>query len=54
MFTSDKEKHLVSTSFSNFVRNASSSEKKRVFTEVLKKSSLDQKSIIDKAPKLKK
>jgi hypothetical protein len=52
MFTS-KPKLIESTSFSSFVRNACASEKKRVFTEVLKRASEDQKTIIAQA-KLKR
>lgn len=48
MFTS-KPKPIESTSFSSFIRNARSSEKKRVFTEVLRRASEDQKAIITQA-----
>ena len=38
MFSFSKPKVIVSTRFSEFIRKASSSEKKRVYTEVLKKA----------------
>lgn len=38
-----------SSAFSEFIRNASSREKKRVYTRVIKKSIEAQKKILDKA-----
>jgi hypothetical protein len=52
MFMNKKPEPLKSTTFSEFVRNASSGEKKKVFTVVLKKSCEDQQKIIRKSKKL--
>ena len=41
-----KPKPVVSTRFSDFIRNASSEEKKRVYTEVLKKASDRQNALV--------
>ena len=38
-----------SSAFSEFIRNASSGEKKRVYTRVIKKSIESQKKILDNA-----
>ena len=38
-----------SSAFSEFIRNASSGEKKRVYSEVLKKASEKQKELLDRA-----
>ena len=44
-----KKKTGKSTAFADFIRNASSREKKRVYTDVLKKATERQLFIIDKA-----
>jgi len=44
-----KKKTVNSTAFADFIRNASSREKKRVYTDVLKKATERQLFIIDKA-----
>ena len=44
-----KPKTVVSTPFSDFIRNASSREKKRVYTEVMRKASEKQNSLVKKA-----
>jgi hypothetical protein len=41
-----KPQPVGSTRFSEFIRNASSSEKKRVYTEVLKKASERQNAVV--------
>ena len=45
MFRS-KPKILASTPFSDFIRNASSAEKKRVYTAVMKKATEHQNRIL--------
>jgi len=42
-----KKKELKTTSFSSFIREASSREKKKVFMEVARKSIEDQKKILN-------
>lgn len=42
-----KRKTIDSTPFSKFIREAHASEKKRVYTEVLKKASERQNAVID-------
>ena len=49
MFTSNKEKRPKATPFSDFIRKASSGEKKKVFAEVLQKANEDQQAVIAKA-----
>jgi hypothetical protein len=44
-----KSKAVVSTPFSEFIRNASSAEKKRVYKRVLKKVSESQNRILTRA-----
>ena len=44
-----KKKILKSTTFSEFIRNASSGEKKRVYTDVLKKATERQQVLIKDA-----
>jgi len=44
-------KKLKSTPFSDFIRSASSREKKRVYTLVLEKASKRQNEVIDKVEK---
>ena len=39
----------ITTDFSNFVREASSAEKKKVFMDVLKHSTEDQRKILNQA-----
>jgi hypothetical protein len=52
MITLFRKKEETSTDFSRFIRDASSSEKKRVFKRVLKKATQDQIKIITEAEKL--
>lgn len=40
---------LETTEFSDFIRNARSKEKKRVYSNVLKEAIKQQKSVVDKA-----
>lgn len=49
MFGSSKKKPLASTPFSDFIRNAKSAEKKRVYEEVLKKATESQKRVMERA-----
>ena len=44
-----KKKTVKSTIFSDFIRNAPSREKKRVYTDVLKRATERQQSIIRRA-----
>lgn len=44
-----KKKPTGSSRFSDFIRNASAREKKRVYTEVLKKATARQLAVIRKA-----
>ncbi|MFT7688982.1 MAG: hypothetical protein ACI9FB_004348 [Candidatus Azotimanducaceae bacterium] len=44
-----KSKEKKSTPFSEFIRNASSREKKRVYSDVLKKATDRQLGVIQKA-----
>jgi hypothetical protein len=46
MFSFLKRKPTVSTRFSDFIRKASSKEKKRVYTEVLKKATERQNALV--------
>ena len=48
-----KSKTVKSTPFSDFIRNASSGEKKRVYSDVLKKATDRQLSIIHRAHSVK-
>lgn len=41
-----KTKPLASTAFSDFIRNASSAEKKKVYSEVMKKASERQNAVL--------
>lgn len=41
-----KRKPVASTRFSEFIRNAPASEKKRVYTEVLKKATERQNALV--------
>lgn len=41
-----KSKVVSSTAFSDFIRNASSEDKKRVYTEVLKKATERQNAVL--------
>lgn len=45
MFPSTKREALRETAFSDFIRNASSAEKKRVYTDVLKKATERQNAV---------
>lgn len=49
MAASEKLKTVKSTPFSDFVRNATSEEKERVYQEVMKKAWERQDRIIEKA-----
>jgi hypothetical protein len=44
-----KSKAVASTPFSEFIRNASSAEKKRVYKRVLKKASESQNRVLTRA-----
>jgi hypothetical protein len=44
-----KPKIVKSTMFSDFIRNASSGKKKRVYTDVMKKATERQMSVIRRA-----
>jgi hypothetical protein len=44
-----KKKIVKTTAFADFIRNASSRDKKRVYTDVLKKATERQLFIIEKA-----
>lgn len=48
MFTFLSPKTKKDTEFSHFFREASSGEKKKVFTEVIRKATEDQRKILDK------
>lgn len=50
----EKNKPVKTTEFSEFIRNAPSKDKKRVYSGVLDKASEEQNSVIDKAKNLKK
>lgn len=45
--TRSKPKPLASTPFSDFIRNASSREKKRVYEDVMKKATERQQRVLD-------
>lgn len=49
MLTIFKSKEKKSTPFSEFIRNASSKDKKRVYSDVMKKATDRQLSVIKKA-----
>ena len=44
-----KPKPLASTPFSDFIRNASSREKKRVYEDVMKKATARQRRVLAEA-----
>lgn len=46
MFTLFKRKPTVSTRFSEFIREAKPGEKKRIYTEVLKKATERQNALL--------
>jgi hypothetical protein len=48
-----KPKPVASTPFSEFIRNASSAEKKRVYKRVLKKASESQNRVLTRAASAK-
>lgn len=48
MFPFRKPKPLGSTPFSDFIRNASAAEKKRVYTEMIKKVAARQNAILNR------
>jgi hypothetical protein len=43
-----KSKPVLSTPFSDFIRNASSEEKKKVYTTVLKRASESQNEVVSR------
>lgn len=47
--TISKRKPLASTPFSDFIRNASSGEKKRVYEDVMKKATERQRRVLAEA-----
>lgn len=49
MLWKPKKKLLPSTPFSEFIRNASSREKKKIYLDVLKKASDSQREVIERA-----
>ncbi len=49
MFLSSKPKYLKSTTFADFIRSASSKEKKRVYADVLKRATERQRSLLERA-----
>jgi hypothetical protein len=49
-----KQKAIVSTRFSEFIREAPSGEKKRVYTEVLKKATARQVAVLERSTGKKK
>lgn len=51
-FTGGKPKVLASTAFSDFIRNASSAEKKKVYTEVMKKAAERQNAVLSAGKRL--
>lgn len=44
-----KSRPLASTAFSDFIRNASSAEKKKVYTEVMRRASERQNAVLASA-----
>ena len=48
-----KSKAVASTPFSEFIRNASSAEKKRVYKHVLKKASESQNRVLNRTASAK-
>ena len=48
MFLIFKPKPIASTRFSDFIRNASSGEKKRVYADVLKKATERQNDLVNR------
>jgi hypothetical protein len=51
--TFSKTRPLQSTPFSDFIRNASAEEKKKVYTKVLRRASESQNQVIARATKRK-
>lgn len=49
MIFKSKPKAVASTSFSEFIRNASSAEKKRIYQRVLEKASESQNRVLARA-----
>lgn len=49
ILSKNASKKVVRTPFSNFIRDASSKEKKRVYARVLKKASERQTEVVSKA-----
>lgn len=47
-----RSKPLASTAFSDFIRNASSAEKKKVYTEVMKKAAERQNAVLSAGKRL--
>ena len=54
MFTVFKSKPKTSTPFSEFIRNAKSDEKKRVYTDVLRRATERQLAVIETSGKARK
>lgn len=52
LFTLKRDKPLASTAFSDFIRNASSAEKKKVYTEVMKKAAERQNAVLSAGKRL--
>ena len=53
MFFKRKPKAVASTPFSEFIRNASSAEKKRIYKRVLEKASKRQNRVLDRVASAK-
>lgn len=53
IFLKRKSKSVVSTPFSEFIRNASSAEKKRVYKHVLEKASENRSRVLARAASAK-
>ena len=49
MLSPFKKKTVPSTPFSDFIRNAKSDERKRVYRDVLEKATESQKQVIERA-----
>ena len=43
------KKAIPSSAFSDFIRNASSAEKKKVYKKVIEKANLSQKTVLEQA-----
>lgn len=47
-----KSEELVKTSFSDFIRNASTQEKERVFSKIVARATLEQQEMLAKAKQM--